>query len=372
MGFLSIFKIERDTKTRNVGLDVMRAVGTVAVFTAHSFYIFKGVASAMIDYFYLLRDAIELFFVLSGFLIGNMLLKEYEKQKTFTFTSVKIFLIRRWFKTLPPYYVAIVLQLLLGWLLMPDLLKDFSFKFLFFLQNIQSADFFFFPASYSLSIEEWFYLLFPLSMVVSLLVLPKVSLKHMVPVICLLFIVAATLMRVKQYNAHYYWDAVLRKSVLTRIDASIYGIIGAWIYYYKREIFEKFSTILFLVAVLLFFPFIYYAKTNPETFITHVLYFNIVPICFMLMLPGFYYLKPKSHRFSNISTHLSMVSYSFYLVHLTPILFILLYYWKPESIAEAFCEWALYLLVVILATHLLYKFVEEPALRWREKWEGIK
>jgi peptidoglycan/LPS O-acetylase OafA/YrhL len=371
MGFLSIFTIARDTKTRNVGLDVMRAVGFMLVLLGHSMYLFKEVVPGIMNYFYLFRDAIELFFVLSGFLIGNMLIKEYEKKGAFNFVSVKNFLIRRWFKTLPPYYVVIALHLLLGWLLMPDLLKDFSIKFLFFLQNIKSADFFFFPISYSLSIEEWFYLLFPLGMAFSLLVLPKFPLKHMVPVICLLFIIAATLMRVKQFHAHYYWDAVLRKSVLTRIDASIYGIIGSWIYYYKREFFEKFSTVFFVISILIFFPFIYYAKTNPETFITHVLYFNIVPICFMLMLPGFYYLKPKANWFNQLSTHISMVSYSFYLVHLTPILFILLYYWKPASIAEAFGEWAIYLVLVIIATHLLYKFVEEPALRWRERCERI-
>src|SRR5262249_3347046 len=63
------------------------------------------------------------------------------------------FYLRRWFRTLPPYYLVLALRTFIG--------HPFSWKFVFFVQNFDHVVMRSFPISWSLSIEEWFYLITP-------------------------------------------------------------------------------------------------------------------------------------------------------------------------------------------------------------------
>src|SRR5690349_15005952 len=53
---------------------------------------------------------VELFFALSGFLIGGLLLDLQERGATRR--AIRIFLVRRWMRTLPLYYLALLTLLL--------------------------------------------------------------------------------------------------------------------------------------------------------------------------------------------------------------------------------------------------------------------
>jgi peptidoglycan/LPS O-acetylase OafA/YrhL len=109
---------------------------------------------------------VDLFFVLSGFLIGGLLISEYEKHGRI---ELGRFLIRRGLKIYPPYFVFIgylilwpcVKALIVG----RDLWSAFSSEWqrfwpnLLFLQNYVGTN----PAghTWSLAVEEHFYLLLP-------------------------------------------------------------------------------------------------------------------------------------------------------------------------------------------------------------------
>ncbi|WP_395334612.1 acyltransferase [Novosphingobium sp. BL-8H] len=93
---------------------------------------------------------VDLFFVLSGFLIGGLLFSEYENEGGF---RPGRFLIRRAFKIWPVLYSFILLQLLIRqhpW-------QSYFFQCLFHVQN-------YFPTPlsqlWSLAVEEQFYLAF--------------------------------------------------------------------------------------------------------------------------------------------------------------------------------------------------------------------
>jgi peptidoglycan/LPS O-acetylase OafA/YrhL len=101
---------------------------------------------------------VELFFVLSGFLIGGLLLEIVERGPTLR--NLAIFLSRRWLRTLPLYFVWLAVLFvfrppaaLLAWHLI-----HYATLTQNLLHGMPPGDFF--AVSWSLTVEEWFYLLF--------------------------------------------------------------------------------------------------------------------------------------------------------------------------------------------------------------------
>jgi peptidoglycan/LPS O-acetylase OafA/YrhL len=80
---------------RIYGLDILRAVAILDILIGHS------LTHANIDFG--LFDGVNLFFVLSGFLIGKILIKNMERE--FTIKSLYTFWYRRWMRTLPAYFL---------------------------------------------------------------------------------------------------------------------------------------------------------------------------------------------------------------------------------------------------------------------------
>ena len=94
---------------RNFGLDVLRAAAIVMVLVSHT-------ANALN---FLGVYGVELFFVLSGFLIGDILIRSAARQSRFDFRDLAEFWTRRWFRTLPNYYWFLALYLV-EWFLHPS------------------------------------------------------------------------------------------------------------------------------------------------------------------------------------------------------------------------------------------------------------
>lgn len=98
---------------RNIGLDLPRAAAITLVVASHyvSHYPLLGVYG------------VELFFALSGFLIGGILYRELAAPGDWTLPRVKRFWLRRWYRTLPNYYlflgVAVVFHAFYGGLPSP-------------------------------------------------------------------------------------------------------------------------------------------------------------------------------------------------------------------------------------------------------------
>ena len=90
---------------RIFGLDIMRATAILMVVFSHVLWILpirKNLVSEVLSLSGLL--GVEIFFVLSGFLIGRIIFNSFVNGK-FTIKEVSYFWIRRWFRTLPNYYL---------------------------------------------------------------------------------------------------------------------------------------------------------------------------------------------------------------------------------------------------------------------------
>ena len=158
-----------EAKPRMVGLDVMRFIAVIMVLYTHanSFAatrrFFAGKIGVLYDALYELRTgcwvAIDLFFVLSGFLISGLLFQELARTGTI---SVSRFLVRRGFKIYPVFWVML-LATLIGNLLLhhPLELKKMCVELLF-IQNYSIGPWPGYIPSYwgitwSLGVEEHFY-----------------------------------------------------------------------------------------------------------------------------------------------------------------------------------------------------------------------
>src|SRR5450432_1247018 len=98
----NFLKLNPDYSSRVYGLDIMRAFAIIPVVMGHGGFILNK-AETNFPWIPLI-DGVELFFVLSGFLIGSILLKIFN-EPDFKFESVMNFFKRRWLRTLPNYYL---------------------------------------------------------------------------------------------------------------------------------------------------------------------------------------------------------------------------------------------------------------------------
>jgi peptidoglycan/LPS O-acetylase OafA/YrhL len=154
--------------SRESGLDALRAIAIIAVMLYHFRRFLPESFGVIAQYGWM---GVDLFFVLSGYLIGYQLLRPYSIGER---PSVLTFYRRRLFRILPAYLVVVAL-----YETVPAWREDPGFgplwKFLTFTENIRfNPDFHAFSHAWSLCVEEHFYLLLPL-LVVAMMRRPSVG-----------------------------------------------------------------------------------------------------------------------------------------------------------------------------------------------------
>ena len=145
-----------DVSKRNIGLDGLRAAAILAVVLSHELRL----SVAGVDLLSMFGSGVELFFVLSGFLIGRIYFRSSDGG-SFSFWN---FWRSRWWRTLPPYFAAILVYLAVR-LAYP--FPPLRWYYALFLQNYlgitqNPIGLSGFGPSWSLCVEEHFYLLLPI------------------------------------------------------------------------------------------------------------------------------------------------------------------------------------------------------------------
>ena len=110
-----MFGLQVDLNKRYHGLDLARAIAICLVVFAHSLWI-SDFYPEIVGWLMGLSGTIgvEIFFVISGFLIGRIVLRLLEDED-FSLATIIEFLKRRWFRTLPNYYLILFVNVLLWW-----------------------------------------------------------------------------------------------------------------------------------------------------------------------------------------------------------------------------------------------------------------
>ena len=142
-------------KSHFPALDGLRALAAISVILGH--FASKQPIAAWVSYG---DSGVIVFFVLSGFLITNILLREREKPQFQLWPALRTFYVRRALRIFPLYYTAIFLCFLLG---EPHVRDRFANLLTFNLPGVPpvigygSLEHF-----WSLFVEEQFYLMWPL------------------------------------------------------------------------------------------------------------------------------------------------------------------------------------------------------------------
>jgi peptidoglycan/LPS O-acetylase OafA/YrhL len=144
---------------RSIELDFIRGLAIIAVMGYH-FHSFPTGSALIAAIEYPLKsfghEGVNLFFTLSGFLVGGLLLKQYAQEGRIDATR---FIVRRIFKIWPAYYVLILFHVIVG----RHPLDTFLVQNLTHLQNYFGSSI---AQTWSLAVEEHFYLFLPLLLIV--------------------------------------------------------------------------------------------------------------------------------------------------------------------------------------------------------------
>lgn len=358
--------------SRLPGLDLLRALAIGLVLLSH----YQGFVSHN-ETFGALGAAgwagVDLFFVLSGYLIGNQILAPLAAGQGL---SLRVFFARRLLRTLPNYYVVLAVYLLalqfaphspiLGKSMAP------AWSYLTFTQNFGLAYGQTFTHSWSLCIEEQFYVVMPLA---ALLLARYARAAWPAWLVLGLAVAAGVAARTYAWLAHDLaaFDAEVYYSSFCRSDELLFGVAIALLRNFHPAAFQRLMGygnallglgLLLSVAVL---SCIVQHWTSP--FVTSALGFSLVAASFAVLVCAV--LSPTCilHRWRVPgAASLALWSYAVYLAH-KPIFMALSPWCKtwridPES---PLCIAAV-MALGILGGWILFRGVETPFMRLRARW----
>jgi peptidoglycan/LPS O-acetylase OafA/YrhL len=368
---------------RQIGLDLLRASAILMVVWCHGLHIvyytineFLGnVFSSMYGHL-----GVTLFFVLSGFLVGRIFLKEVAFPGRYNRATLMNFWIRRWFRTLPNYLLFLFIYATIFFLIKNELissdhsnvfLNDTSLltRYLFFVQNLVTDVPSFFGQSWSLSVEEWFYLLLPLPFFIGVLMKIKVK-RHIGPLlISILF-----LFQVFKLMIFLFWPGFFKDfMVVFNLDNILIGVLVAYIFLEKPSALQKnkksflvFGLLLLIIVHGLYIKFI--ITDLPKEYMRPIISF-LMSLGFSLCLPFFIWLRYDG-RFKRAIEIISLSSYTVYLSHFLIIIFfvnkVLLPFFPDEHSLWRWFALLIFLSVTIGFSYANYYFFEVPMMKLRD------
>jgi peptidoglycan/LPS O-acetylase OafA/YrhL len=328
--------------SRNHSLDVLRALAVILVVNCHAASYLGN--SGYLSAFQLGGVGVDLFFVLSGWLLGQQLLRELH---TTGQIDISRFWYRRWMRTLPAYYA--VLALTFFWQVTLRSNWDLCWSYLVFGQNY-ATNFPYFTVSWSLCVEEHFYLVVaPLLVVVfrfrpAAWLLPAIL---AIPTLC-------------RYMGWYFHDTV---ETHVRYDECASGVVLAYCYEYKPWIWRWLCRLAPAACLggLAAFCYNVLARLNPSWDV------GDLPITARCLIFASFVLLGNSSDFWKrrmrlpLCRYLAERSYAVYLLH--PEALALMKHGKTLHPVLYFAlSWAL----TLVLAEILYRAVERPFMRARE------
>jgi peptidoglycan/LPS O-acetylase OafA/YrhL len=375
--FIAIF----ETKDRVFGLDLLRFIAIVLVVMGHARWMtekFPTPVRALLHGSGIL--GVELFFVLSGFLIGGILLKQFEKNGfALDMASIKNFWVRRWFRTLPNYYLILLVYILIYYNDMPGSI----WRYFFFVQSIWNTPAAFFDESWSLCIEEISYLISPIVLALSAYLFGKKGKGNLSFFLWVSvgLIVLTSFIRVIYTNYFLFigpdesWNNAVREVALIRLDAIYYGFIAV---YFSRKypiFWDKNKIILFVIGTIGVIGLMAFQKNIVENYFgvfSNLIFFTLLSIFIGFLLP--YLSVVKTTKWQSIAkpiTGVSIISYSLYLVNggLINISLRQLSNWgEGWSVTETGIIYVLYWITCLVVSAIIFVFFEKPMTDLRNRF----
>lgn len=356
------------------GIDGLRAISVLAVIAYH--LDLKWAQGGLLG--------VGVFFVLSGYLITDQLLMEWKWNKD---VSVWSFWMRRFRRLLPAMLCMLLLVAL--WLIITDPARLLSLRGDFISSIVYVNNWYlifhevsyferFGPASpighlWSLSIEEQFYVVWPIALLIGLRFAPRRG-KLMLWVLILAAVsaLAMTLLYVPGTDPSRVYYGTDTRAFAILIGASLAVAWPSWklserISHSARTSLDVIGAFGLLVLILL----IYRTNEYDDALYQYgFLYLSLVTAVIIAVL-----VHPVSSLGKMLGsrplTWIGKRSYSLYIWHY-PVIILM----KPEGSSEGldFAQIMLRLMIIVLLSVVSYEFIEEPIRRgnFRVKWRAIR
>lgn len=369
--------VRHSSSNRVFGLDLLRAAAIMSVVCAHGFVVlyphlvrFLGIFGH--GGFY----GVELFFVLSGFLIGQILIRQGSALGHVG--NVTTFYIRRWFRTLPLFVLFLGINI---WLESQFRQHRVGFSEVIshglFLRNLTGFHMSFFGESWSLAIEEWFYLLFPAVLLLGLKLTKRFDFAFLAA--ALAFFTFSTIARMLSAgDPGATWSEAQRMVVVRHFDGLMIGMFAAWLSIRFPVPWRRYRWLgVFASSILLITMYATLWKIEnhqlafgDDSYFARTFRFTLVSLGFALLLPWASGWTLRKENFgSSTIRRIALWSYGLYLVHL-PVFMIVTEWIFPntsKSLPRALSSFALQVGGAIVLSAFLYRFFESRCTRLRER-----
>lgn len=357
-------------KSRVLGLDILRTFAIILVCLIHGREIIAKFYPLFPNIWFV--DGVDLFFTLSGFLIGTIFIREFTQLNKIRIFNLFHFWKRRWFRTLPLYFFILILNIVLYFIENGNIKIEGLWKYFFFLQNFSIVEcYHFFTESWSLAVEEWFYLTFPLIvLIVSHFLKGKIKISIFVSCILILFItiIFRNLYGLSLEDMNIWdWIKLVRNVVIFRMDSIIFGVLGAHISIYYSNFWNKYKFLFFALGLTGIFLNYFYnpLQTNFEMVNSDFISSSSI----LLLFPYLSNLKSCKFDFVNqVFSFISKISYSMYMVNFSIVLKYLNKFSPALNSELAIINYCLFWFFTISISYILYNFFERPITDLRDKY----
>ena len=335
------------SSNRNSSVDIWRGVAIISVVLFHF--------NETLPYGFL---GVDLFFVISGLLVGGILTKPFlngDKIEIFNF------FLRRGFKIWPSYYTFLIVGTIIAMLtykshnqnqIIP--FTDFT-RYLLFYQNYTGLPFHWsFDHVWSLCVEEHFYIMLPLIFISLRLIKAnwKILLVSLIIIIVSGFVAKILMLYFTNGKDTY-------AATHNRIDALAWGVLLNLIIIKFSSTIKKHKNIFLITGLIGLIASVFFDIYLESIFYHKVVLHSIVPLFFFLMISGTYY-----HDFSKLKSLrvIGYYSYNWYLWH--PVFSVII----TQNIGAGFNGLLTYLLFSFIVGVFFTVIIEEPALKIRKKF----
>lgn len=304
---------------------------------------------------------VDLFFVISGLLIGGILINQLKTGKKINYFK---FILQRGFKIWPSYYFFLAAGSLLAYIFYrntnPDQiipLNDLK-RYLFFYQNYTGVPFHWsFDHVWSLCVEEHFYILLPLLLLLIQMAAPNKYQVKILFIAIVLTIIAGILFKFASFYFTKSKDTT--SGTQNRIDALAWGVLLSYLINFHSWLFQslKIKITAAITGIVFFVATLCFNSYSGSIFFTKLIFHSLVPFCFFLIIIGLYTANFK--RFT-LLRFIAYYSYNWYLWH---VIFVIIFVRYTGATIWGLCIFLPFtFLIACLATIL----VEEPILGKRK------
>ena len=351
---------------RIAALDGIRGLMTILVLISHFFgEIANGFPVLGLGWY-----AVNMFFVLSGFLIGRLIIEKMDHANFLT-----VFVMRRVCRTVPSYMISVAMIFTALWIFRSQPWTQFKTEFpvwsyVTFTQNIfmcftNDVGAYWAAPTWTLALEEQLYVLLPL---VFFLAPRRFWLRILIGVSLLAVVLRAVIFTSQGIDA--IWGLVL---LPTRGDVLVMGVIAAIIYKDKAIDLARFDLALRIAAVMLLFATVLLILCDPiERRLFNIFGPLFVSGGFACLLLAIARGAPEGKRFeSKLLCFFGHISYCVYLTHLMVLGLMhgLVLHAKPAlgSVEQWLVTFGALGVAVILAWAMT-TFIEAPLTAYGRSW----